>query len=130
MALPRCDAWVSAKQPSSRLHSMSAQIIDGVALSAILREALKREVAALAPAGFQPGLAVILAGEDPASKVYVRNKIKACAEVGIRSELYEFPVHVSEAAVLDCIRALNAATHIHGILVQLPLPRQVDEGKV
>lgn len=109
---------------------MSAQIIDGAALSATLREALKREVAALAPAGFQPGLAVILAGEDPASKVYVRNKIKACAEVGIRSELYEFPMHVSEDAVLDCIRTLNAAAHIHGILVQLPLPRQVDEGKV
>ena len=84
----------------------------------------------MACAGRRPGLAVILAGDDPASRVYVRNKIKACAETGIHSELYELPADVNEAQVLDRIRALNAAAHIDGILVQLPLPRQVDEGKV
>lgn len=109
---------------------MSAQLIDGVALSTQLRAALKQRVAALSAKGRQPGLAVILVGENPASKVYVRNKIKACAEAGIRSEFFELPDDASEAHVLDRIRALNADPAIHGILVQLPLPRQVDEDKV
>jgi len=109
---------------------MSAQIIDGVSLSSSLRARLKQEAGALTAAGCRPGLAVILAGEDPASKVYVRNKIKACAEAGVHSELYELPADVPEAQVLDRIRALNEAAHIDGILVQLPLPRQVDEWKV
>ena len=109
---------------------MTAQIIDGLALSTAMRARLAGETVALTAAGCRPGLAVILAGEDPASRVYVRNKIKACADTGIHSELYELPADVAEAQVLDRIRALNAAPHIDGILVQLPLPRQVDEGKV
>ena len=109
---------------------MPAQIIDGVALSAQMRGALKQRVAALAARGRQPGLAVVLVGENPASKVYVRNKIKACAEAGIHSELFELPDSAAEAQVLERIRALNADPRIHGILVQLPLPRQVSEEKV
>lgn len=109
---------------------MSAQLIDGVALSTHLRAALKQRVADLAAKGRQAGLAVILVGENPASKVYVRNKIKACGEAGIRSEFYELPGDAGEAQVLDRIRALNADPNVHGILVQLPLPRQVDEDKV
>jgi len=109
---------------------MTAQIIDGLALSASLRAQIKQEAAALTAAGCRPGLAVILAGEDPASRVYVRNKIKACADAGIHSELVELPADIAEAQLLDRIRALNAAPHIDGILVQLPLPRQVDEAKV
>lgn len=109
---------------------MSAQLIDGVALSTQLRAALKQRVAALTAKGRQPGLAVILVGDNPASKVYVRNKIKACAEAGIRSQFYELPADASEAQVLDRIRALNADPTVHGILVQLPLPRQVDEDQV
>ena len=109
---------------------MTAQLIDGAALAAQLRGALKQRVAALSASGRQPGLAVILVGDNPASRVYVRNKIKACSEIGIHSELHELPVEVPEAQVLDRIRALNANPKIHGILVQLPLPRQVSETKV
>jgi methylenetetrahydrofolate dehydrogenase (NADP+)/methenyltetrahydrofolate cyclohydrolase len=109
---------------------MPAQLIDGAALSAQMRGALKERVAALAAHGRQPGLAVILLGDNPASRVYVRNKIKACAEAGIHSELFELPESVPEAQVLERIRTLNADPRIHGILVQLPLPRQVGEDKV
>jgi methylenetetrahydrofolate dehydrogenase (NADP+)/methenyltetrahydrofolate cyclohydrolase len=109
---------------------MPAQIIDGAALSAQLRAALKQRVAALSASGRQPGLAVILVGDNPASRVYVRNKVKACAEAGIHSELFELPDAVSEAQVLERIRALNADPRIHGILVQLPLPPQVSEERV
>ena len=76
------------------------------------------------------GLAVILAGDDPASRVYVRNKVRACGETGIHSDVFELPATASEAEVLDRIRTLNADPRIHGILVQLPLPRQVSETKV
>src|SRR5512134_2768680 len=110
-----------AREPPSGASIMPAQIIDGVALSAQMRGALKQRVAALAARGRQPGLAVVLVGENPASKVYVRNKIKACAEAGIHSELFELPESAPEAQVLERIRALNADPRIHGILVQLPL---------
>jgi methylenetetrahydrofolate dehydrogenase (NADP+)/methenyltetrahydrofolate cyclohydrolase len=109
---------------------MTAQLIDGAALSAQLRSALKQRAAALAARGRQPGLGVILAGDNPASRVYVRNKIKACTDVGIHSELYELPADAPEAQVLERIRALNADPKIHGILVQLPLPPQVSQEKV
>jgi methylenetetrahydrofolate dehydrogenase (NADP+)/methenyltetrahydrofolate cyclohydrolase len=109
---------------------MTARIIDGLALSAQLRAGLKARAAALSAQGRQPGLAVILVGDNPASRVYVRNKVKACAEAGIHSELIELPASVSEADVLGRIRALNADPRIHGILVQLPLPPQVSEEKV
>ncbi|HZR03601.1 MAG TPA: bifunctional methylenetetrahydrofolate dehydrogenase/methenyltetrahydrofolate cyclohydrolase FolD [Burkholderiales bacterium] len=109
---------------------MPAQLIDGNALSAQLRAALKERAAALTARDRPAGLAVIQVGENPASKVYVRNKIKACGEVGIRSYLYEMPTSASADEVLDRIRMLNADPKVHGILVQLPLPAQVDEGKV
>jgi methylenetetrahydrofolate dehydrogenase (NADP+)/methenyltetrahydrofolate cyclohydrolase len=109
---------------------MTAQIIDGAALAARIRAALKTRVAALAQQGRRPGLAVVLVGVDPASRIYARSKVKACGETGIHSELYELPAEASEAQVLDRIRALNADPRIHGILVQLPLPRQVSEAKV
>jgi methylenetetrahydrofolate dehydrogenase (NADP+) / methenyltetrahydrofolate cyclohydrolase len=109
---------------------MTAQILDGQALSARLRGELKERVARLTAQGKQPGLAVIIAGEDPASRIYVRNKIKACAEAGIHSQMYEFPASVSEPQLLERIQALNEDPRIHGILVQLPLPRQIDESKV
>jgi methylenetetrahydrofolate dehydrogenase (NADP+)/methenyltetrahydrofolate cyclohydrolase len=109
---------------------MSAQIIDGVALSAHLRAELKQRASALSARGRPPGLGVILVGDNPASRVYVRNKLKACAEAGIHSELVELPVTAAESDVLDRIRRLNADPSIHGILVQLPLPSQVTETKV
>jgi methylenetetrahydrofolate dehydrogenase (NADP+)/methenyltetrahydrofolate cyclohydrolase len=109
---------------------MSAKIIDGVALSKKLRTSMAERVVALIARGIRPGLAVILVGENPASKIYVRNKIKACGEAGMLSRLIELPANVIEAGVLESIRALNADAAIHGILVQLPLPPQVSEEKV
>lgn len=110
--------------------AMSAQLIDGTALAARMRTELKVRVARLSAQGRAPGLAVILVGDNPASRIYVRNKVKACAETGIRSELYEMPADTSEAQVLERIRELNANPGIHGILVQLPLPKQVREDRV
>jgi methylenetetrahydrofolate dehydrogenase (NADP+)/methenyltetrahydrofolate cyclohydrolase len=109
---------------------MTAKNIDGVALSQRLRTRLSARVHSLAEKGIRPGLAVLLVGENPASKVYVRNKIKACGDAGILSRLMEFPADATESQVLDAIRALNADPAIHGILVQLPLPPQVSEAKV
>lgn len=109
---------------------MAAKIIDGTALAARIRAELKARVARLAERGCRPGLGVILAGDNPASRIYVRNKMRACADAGIHSELFEMPADVPEAAVLERIAALNADPRIHGILVQLPLPPQVDEHKV
>ncbi len=110
---------------------MSARLIDGAriaqALQARLREQLQERSV---PGGAAPGLSVVLVGENPASKIYVRRKIKACAEVGIRSELIELPDSVSEARVLDEIERLNADPKVHGILVQLPLPKQISVPKV
>ena len=109
---------------------MAAQILDGKSLAASVRAGVKHEVAALAQRGIRPGLAVILAGDDPASRVYVRNKVRACVETGMRSSLFEYPSAASENALLERIAALNADESVHGILVQLPLPRQVDSQKV
>jgi len=109
---------------------MTAQIIDGTALSARIRAELQTRVAKLTREGRRPGLAVVLVGDNPASRIYVRNKVKACGEAGIHSELVELPGSAAEAQVLDRIRALNADPRIHGILVQLPLPGQVSEHKV
>ena len=104
-----------------------AKIIDGKAISASIREELKNEIAAN---GLVPGLAVILVGDDPASAVYVRNKKRACAEVGIYSESYELPGETGQQDLLDLISMLNAKDSINGILVQLPLPRHIDEKTV
>jgi methylenetetrahydrofolate dehydrogenase (NADP+)/methenyltetrahydrofolate cyclohydrolase len=109
---------------------MAARILDGKSLAAEVRAAVKTEVAALSQRGIRPGLAVILAGDNPASRVYVRNKVRACEETGVRSELYELPGTISEEALIDRVLALNDDPDVHGILVQLPLPKQVDAHKV
>jgi len=108
---------------------MTAHLIDGVALSRQLRADLAQRVT-LAAHGHRPGLAVLLVGEDPASQVYVRNKVKACAEAGIHSLLERHPASLSQAELLARIAALNADPSIHGILVQLPLPPQIDAQRV
>jgi methylenetetrahydrofolate dehydrogenase (NADP+)/methenyltetrahydrofolate cyclohydrolase len=107
-----------------RANIMTAKIIDGIAVSREIRNELKVRVAAMSARGITPGLAVIVVGNDPASAVYVRNKIRACAEVGIRSFRHDFPADVPPRAVLDLISELNRRSDVHGILVQLPLPPQ------
>jgi methylenetetrahydrofolate dehydrogenase (NADP+)/methenyltetrahydrofolate cyclohydrolase len=109
---------------------MTAQLIDGNALSRQLRQQVAERVAALRTRGITPGLAVILVGDDPASQVYVRNKVRACEETGMRSVLERHPADLSEDALLARVRALNADPAIHGILVQLPLPAHIDAQKV
>ena len=109
---------------------MTAQLISGTALSQQIRSDLSQRIAALAARGIQPGLAVILVGEDPASAVYVRNKVKACAEHGLHSVLEKYPVNLPEADLLARIQALNNDPTIHGILVQMPLPRHIDPQRV
>ena len=109
---------------------MTAQILDGLALSQQMRAEVATRAAALTARGHQPGLAVILVGEDPASAVYVRNKVKACAENGLHSVLERYEASFSEAALLARIAALNEDPAIHGILVQMPLPRHIDAQKV
>ena len=109
---------------------MTAQLISGTALSQQIRSDLSQRIAALAARGIQPGLAVILVGEDPASAVYVRNKVKACAEHGLHSVLEKYPANLPEADLLARIQALNNDPTIHGILVQMPLPRHIDPQRV
>ncbi len=109
---------------------MTATLIDGVAVAKVVRAQWKLRVNAMKAHGVAPGLAVILIGENPASQVYVRNKVKACAEMGMHSELHQFAEQVSESEVLNRIAELNARADIHGILVQLPLPAQIDNNKV
>jgi methylenetetrahydrofolate dehydrogenase (NADP+)/methenyltetrahydrofolate cyclohydrolase len=112
------------------MQHMAAVILDGKALAAELRASLKPAAAALAARGAQPGLAAVLAGDDPASRVYVRNKARACEETGVRSEVHEFPASVAESALLQRIAGLNADARVHGILVQLPLPAGIDAERV
>ena len=109
---------------------MTAQLIDGNALSQQLRSEVAQRTAALKSAGITPGLAVILVGENPASQVYVRNKVKACAQAGLHSVLEQYPASLSEAELLERIAALNRDEAIHGILVQLPVPAHIDAQKV
>ena len=109
---------------------MAATIIDGKSLAAATRASLKSRIDALAARGLRPGLAAIIAGADPASRVYVRNKVRACEETGVRSEVHEFPADVSEGALLERLAQLNADPRVHGILVQLPLPRQLAADRV
>lgn len=110
---------------------MAARIIDGRGLATTLREQIATRVRALANAGDQlPGLAVILVGEDPASAVYVRNKVRACDAAGIRSFSHRLPSTVSNAELLGRIVELNADDNVHGILVQLPLPPHIDLPRV
>ena len=109
---------------------MPAQIISGTALSQSLRGEVAQRVAVLAARGIRPGLAVILVGYDPASAVYVRNKVKACADTGLHSVLERHGADLSEAALLARIRALNDDPAVHGILVQMPLPRHINPQRV
>ena len=104
--------------------------IDGVALSAQLREDVTRRTLALKARGITPGLAVVLVGDNPASQVYVRNKVKACADSGLHSVLERYDADMTEAALLARIDALNNDPSIHGILVQLPVPAHIDANKV
>jgi len=109
---------------------MTAQRIDGNALSQKLRADVTLRTSALKAKGITPGLAVILVGENPASQVYVRNKVKACHDSGLHSILEKHAASLTEAALLDRIDALNHDASIHGILVQLPLPEHIDAQKV
>ena len=109
---------------------MTAHILDGNALGQKLRAGFKQKADELAAQGVRPGLAVILVGEDPASQVYVRNKVNACAQAGFHSEKHVFPPDVAPQLVFDKIAELNADDKIHGILVQLPLPKHFDSEAV
>jgi methylenetetrahydrofolate dehydrogenase (NADP+)/methenyltetrahydrofolate cyclohydrolase len=109
---------------------MSAQLIDGNALSRHLRTEVAQRAAALAARGHTPGLAVVLVGDNPASQVYVRNKVRACHEAGLHSVLEQYPATMTEAELLARVHALNEDPSIHGILVQLPLPAHIDAHKV
>jgi methylenetetrahydrofolate dehydrogenase (NADP+)/methenyltetrahydrofolate cyclohydrolase len=109
---------------------MTAKLIDGIALSRTMRADVAARAAALRERGRPPALAVILVGDDPASQVYVRNKIKACEECGVRSIYERYDANLSESELLVRIAALNADAGVHGILVQLPLPRHIDPQKV
>jgi methylenetetrahydrofolate dehydrogenase (NADP+)/methenyltetrahydrofolate cyclohydrolase len=109
---------------------MAARILDGKALAAAVRASVEETVARLVARGVRPGLAVILAGDNPASAVYVRNKARACDETGVLSELHRYGGDVTERALLDRIAALNADPGVHGILVQLPLPDRINARRV
>jgi methylenetetrahydrofolate dehydrogenase (NADP+)/methenyltetrahydrofolate cyclohydrolase len=109
---------------------MSARIIDGVAIGKEIRAEVATEVAKLAAKGIKPGLAVVLVGENPASQVYVRAKGRACEEAGMKSVTITLPAETSEADVLATVDRLNADPEIHGMLVQLPLPKHINSDKV
>ena len=109
---------------------MTAQLIDGNALSKQLRTEVANRAQALKAKGITPGLAVVLVGDNPASQVYVRNKVKACEDSGLHSVLEKYDADMSETALLARVQALNNDPAIHGILVQLPLPEHIDAQKV
>lgn len=109
---------------------MSSQLINGTELSKSIRASVTQRVKQLSKQGITPGLAVILVGENPASQVYVRNKVKACEEVGFYSILESIPATISESELLTHIEKLNKNPKIHGILVQLPLPGHIDSSRV
>ena len=109
---------------------MTAQLIDGNALSRQLRTEVAARAATLKAQGTTPGLAVVLVGDNPASQVYVRNKVKACEEAGFHSVLEKYDASMTEAELLARVEALNNDPSIHGILVQLPLPKHIDDHKV
>ncbi|MDR2324363.1 MAG: bifunctional methylenetetrahydrofolate dehydrogenase/methenyltetrahydrofolate cyclohydrolase FolD [Acidovorax sp.] len=109
---------------------MTAQLIDGNALSRQLRTEVAARAAALKAKGTTPGLAVVLVGDNPASQVYVRNKVKACEDAGFHSVLEKYDASMTEAELLARVEALNNDPSIHGILVQLPLPKHIDDHKV
>jgi methylenetetrahydrofolate dehydrogenase (NADP+)/methenyltetrahydrofolate cyclohydrolase len=109
---------------------LPAELIDGVAIARSVREQVARDVARLAAEGLRPGLAVVLVGDDPASAVYVRSKGKACEEAGIHSVTIRLPAETTQEELLAQVDALNADPAIHGILVQMPLPRHIDSDAI
>ncbi len=109
---------------------MTAQIIDGKAIAATMRQTFKARVDLLAQRGERPGLVVILVGADPASQVYVRNKVNGCLAIGMHSEKLEYPADEAPQVVLEKIAELNSDASVHGILVQLPLPPQFNEQEI
>jgi len=109
---------------------MTARRIDGAALSVRIRDEVAQRAAALIAGGTTPGLAVVLVGDNPASQVYVRNKVAACVKAGLHSVMEQYPASLTEAELLTRIQALNNDPAIHGILVQLPLPAHMDAHKV
>ncbi len=109
---------------------MTARILDGAAIAKEIREEIAREVAELACRGIQPGLAVVIVGDDPASQIYVKSKGLACHEVGMLSETVRLPADTTEAELLAVVDRLNADPKIHGFITQLPLPRHIDSQKV
>jgi len=109
---------------------MTAKIIDGKDIAKTVLEEWKEHVEDLKKKGITPGLAVIIVGKNPASRVYINNKIKACKEAGLHSEVHEMPNDTSEKVLLEKIQVLNGASEIHGILVQLPLPDHIEDDKI
>lgn len=109
---------------------MSAHIIDGKKIAETVRAEWRLRAERLIQSGIKPGLAVIIVGDNAASGIYVRNKVRACSEIGIYSEVHSFPQNADQNEVLDCIQALNENPHIHGILVQLPLPPHFENNRV
>jgi methylenetetrahydrofolate dehydrogenase (NADP+)/methenyltetrahydrofolate cyclohydrolase len=109
---------------------MTGRVIDGVKLAATIREDVAARAAVLTTKGVKPGLAVILVGQDPASQVYVRNKVAACEKAGLHSVLEQYPADMTQEALLSRIETLNSDHRIHGILVQLPLPKHIDSHRV
>ncbi|WP_433706542.1 bifunctional methylenetetrahydrofolate dehydrogenase/methenyltetrahydrofolate cyclohydrolase FolD [Paraburkholderia sacchari] len=109
---------------------MTAQLINGLALAHRLRATMRERAEKLSQAGYRAGLAVVLVGDDPASAVYVRNKLRACEECGVGSQSYILPGYATEGEVLDLIDRLNADDSVHGILVQLPLPPHINVRRV
>ena len=107
-----------------------AQIIDGKAISAQIKNELKEEIVKLKDKGINPGLAVIIVGNDPASRIYVNLKKKDCAELGILSKEYALPEETTQEELLKLIDQLNNDVSVNGILVQLPVPKQIDENKI
>src|SRR3954451_16282015 len=117
-------------QNGNKERIMSAEVIDGKAIAARVRGEVKAEADALLAKGVQPGLAVVLVGEDPASQVYVRNKSKAAAEAGIATFDHKLGADTSEDKLLGLVRELNADARVDGILVQFPVPKQIAQKRV
>ena len=117
-------------RPAGGADAAGAKLIDGTAIGRLVRDDVAKEVARLKTLGVVPGLSVVLVGEDPASAVYVRSKGKACEEAGMRGETIRLPADTSEAQLLEQVDALNADPRVHGILVQMPLPKHMSADKV
>ena len=125
------DAWHKAGHDDGKVGGVAATIIDGKTIATNLRGQVAAEVARLRQAhGLTPGIAVVLVGDNPASQVYVRSKSKAVAEAGMRAFDRKLPADTSEAELVALIRELNADAHVNGILVQLPLPAQIDSHRI